>query len=89
MEGLPDIEDSDNYLFLWEINNDIFETYKVVKHYLNEYYSIDSAILLAIIKDKGMSVTKTLSNIPYIHSGYISIISDKAEDDGRSEEQEP
>jgi len=48
---------------------------------------MDSAILLSLIQDKGLSVTDTLTNIPYIHSGYVNIISDKEEKDGRAEEQ--
>ena len=47
---------------------------------------MDSAILLSLIQDKGLSVTDTLTNIPYIHSGYVNIISSKEEENGRSEE---
>lgn len=45
-------------------------------------YAIDSAVLLALIKDKAMPVERTLRLIPFIHSGYLSIITDRVDDNG-------
>jgi hypothetical protein len=35
---------------------------------------MDSAILLALIKDKKSPVEETLFQIPYIHAGYTNIL---------------
>jgi hypothetical protein len=43
--------------------------------------------LLALIKEKGLPLIKTLEEIPYIHSGYVNIITPKADDNGRSDKE--
>lgn len=42
--------------------------------YLNENYNIDSSILLTLIQEEKLPVVKTLHDIPYIHSGYVSTL---------------
>ena len=69
-----EIED-DEIFYLWDTNATIFNLYKILRNYLvGELYSIDSAILLALIKDKYLPITDTLDKIPYIHSGYVSAL---------------
>ena len=76
---VPEEEDEVVELFLWESNIEVFDVYKILRNYLTEYYGIDSAILLALIQDKKAELSTTLEKIPYIHSGYISVVSDKKE----------
>jgi hypothetical protein len=54
----------------------LFNIYKIIRNYLSEYYGIDSAVLLALIRDKELDVEETLYLIPFIHSGYLSIVVD-------------
>ncbi len=73
-EEEEEIED-DEIFYLWDTNAAIFNLYKILRNYLiGELYTIDSAILLALIKDKYLPVTDTLDKIPYIHSGYVSAL---------------
>jgi hypothetical protein len=61
------------YLF-WENFNSL-DIYQIARSYvINEYYSLDSNVLLALIKDKRVKVTETLEAISYIHYGYLSVI---------------
>jgi hypothetical protein len=60
--------------YLWEKNQQIYDLFAIVRNYLNEFYGIDSAILLALVKDLGLPVVETLEIIPFIHSGYLTII---------------
>jgi hypothetical protein len=67
-------EDEIIYLYLWESNKPIYDIYNILLNYvINEFYSLDSAILLALIADKELPITDTLRKIPYIHSGYLSV----------------
>ncbi len=73
-EEEEDVEE-DEIFYLWDTNAAIFNLYKILRNYLvGEVYSIDSAILLALIKDKYLPMTDTLDKIPYIHSGYVSAL---------------
>lgn len=81
-ETIEEIRDEEVYFYLWDTLEDIVSVYRTLTNYLSEYYAIDTSVLLALVKDKCMSVEKTLQLIPYIHSGYLDIIVDKAEDNG-------
>jgi len=48
--------------------------------YLGEYYSIDSAMLLELIKDKALPLQETLSYIAHMHSEYAGILIASARD---------
>ena len=65
---------------MWEGLAPYLDTYKICLNYLSEYHAIDSAILLALIKDKNLPMERALKLIPYIHSGYLDIIIEKKED---------
>jgi hypothetical protein len=41
---------------------------------INEFYSLDSAIVLALIKDFGLPIAESLKLIPHIHNEYITIL---------------
>jgi hypothetical protein len=83
MEG-----DEEVYFYLWENLEEVVSVYRTLTNYLSEYYAIDTAVLLALVKDKCMPVERTLQLIPYIHSGYLDIIVDKAEDNGGHDYQD-
>jgi len=55
---------------------------------VNEFHSLDSVILVELIKDSEVLITHGLASIPYIHSGYLSIILPKDTSNGRPD-QEP
>lgn len=75
-------EDEEVYFYLWDSLEEIVSVYRILTNYLSEYYALDTSVLLALVKDKCMPVERTLQLIPYIHSGYLDIIVDKAEDNG-------
>jgi len=68
------IEDEEDIIFyIWDCNKTIYDIYCVLLNYMTgEFYTIDSSILLALIKDKYLPITDTLRRIPYIHNAYIS-----------------
>ena len=76
IEQPPAEETKETYevFYLWEENSKLFKIFKILRNYLSEYYAIDSAVLLELIKDSKLNVTKSLSLMPYIHYGYLSII---------------
>lgn len=49
---------------------------------MTEYYGLDSKVLLALIQDKAMPVTRTLELIPYLHSGYVDTILPRSSENG-------
>lgn len=83
-DGIPEEKKQDyEILHLWDKNKHIFDIYKIVRNYpINEFYSIDSAVLIALIKDKGYSVSECLELIPYAHSGYVEILIENRDKDG-------
>lgn len=81
-ETIEETRDEEVYFYLWDTLEDIVSVYRTLTNYLSEYYAIDTSVLLALVRDKCMPVEKTLQLIPYIHSGYLDIIVDKAEDNG-------
>lgn len=77
--------EEDSTFFLFFDNLKILDIYQIARNYvINEYYSLDSTILISLIKDKYLNITETLEYIPYIHSGYLSIIlpTQKSSDNG-------
>ena len=62
------------YFYLWNSNEAIYSIYKLLRNFLKENYSIDSAIMLKLIEDKEMDLQVTLFGLPYLHSGYISTV---------------
>jgi hypothetical protein len=71
---------------LWDSNAELFTVYGILRSYLNENYGLDSAVLLAIIKEKELPVIQTLTDIPYIHSGYLNVVLPKADSNGESKD---
>lgn len=66
----------------------IFDIYTIVNNYVvNEFHSIDSSILIELIKDSDVAITHGLASIPFIHSGYLSIILPKDISNGRSDKE--
>ncbi len=92
-EDEDDEEDEEDIeiLYLWDCLADLFDLYRICKNYItNEFYTIDSAIILAIINDKKLPVTQTLEYFPYIHSGYVSmILPTRTEDNGERSNKDP
>ena len=71
------LDGSENTFYLWSTELDLFKVYKILRHYLTEGYVLDSSTLLALLKDTNLNLTKSLENIPYIHSGYVNVIAPK------------
>lgn len=79
MEDEEEVEekDEDVYIYLWDINEPIYRLYQILRLYLKEYYLLDTAILLELIKQKDLDCVDVLEYIPYIHSGFVSKIETK------------
>lgn len=85
LEALLDI-DSDNTIVtttvgdetividLWECNSQVFELYKILYPFTKSDYTIDTTMLLALIKDFDIPLRETLVSVQYIHDGFVSII---------------
>jgi hypothetical protein len=65
--------------YLWETNEQIFEVYKIIRNYLNEYYGLPQNILLELIREEQLPLKDTLFKIPFIHSGFLDVIVPKGE----------
>lgn len=78
MEIEEKVEEDVGFIFyIWDINEVYFELYQILYNYLNEYYSINAPVLLSLISSEGLEVKKTLTLIPFIHSGCLSVILEK------------
>jgi hypothetical protein len=82
-EVAEEIHEEDVF-YLWDTKEVIFKIYKIARNYLSEYYALDSAILIELIKENKVSMESALSEIPYIHSGYLNIILEEKEN-GRTD----
>lgn len=71
--------------YLFEENVKVFNIFKIIRFYLNEYYALgtSSALLLELIKENKLPLEQTLIDVPYIHSGYLSVVLPKGKDDGK------
>lgn len=67
-------EYEDTISYLWDINEDSYNIYVILRNFLSEHYAIDSTLLLRLIDEKKLALEQTLFNIPYIHSGYVATI---------------
>lgn len=66
--------------YLWDCYKDIYDIFMIVRCYLNEYYGVDSGILISLIKDKNLDLSKSLGDMAHILSGYVGIISTRNDD---------
>lgn len=62
--------------YLWDISEDIFDVYKICKDYIDENYSLNTTVVVELIKDGQYNMTYMLKSIPYIHSGYTKVLSE-------------
>lgn len=82
-EEEEDIEEEEIF-YIFDTVKDLFDIYNICLSYVvNEFNSLDSTVLIALIKDKGLNITDSLSKIPYIHSGFLNIINSKAKSNGK------
>ena len=74
--------EKEEIFYLFDVNEKLFDIFKIIRYYLNEYYSLGaaSAILLKLIEEQDLPVKESLELIPYIHSGYLTIIVDTTND---------
>lgn len=78
---MEDDEDEIEVFYLWDTKQTVFKIYKIARNYLSEYYALDSAILIELIKENKVSMEETLNEIPYIHQGYLNIILEEKENE--------
>ena len=71
---VPVVEVEEKAVYLWETSFKLYEIHRILRNYMNEYYSLDTAILLRLIDAKHMDVEDTLFKLPYLHSGYTEIL---------------
>lgn len=57
-------------LFLWEQHLEVYKLYRLLFSYFGEGYSIDTAVLLALIAAKSLDLEQTLLDVSYIHAGF-------------------
>jgi hypothetical protein len=55
---------------------------------MSEYYVLDTALLLRLIDEFKLPVVKALTYIPYIHSGYLSIVLEENKTDGTKDNRD-
>jgi hypothetical protein len=79
-------EEKVEYFYLWDTLEDILTTYKILRNYHDKDYHISSIVLIELIKANNLDMVRTLEYVPYIHSGYISILlEDRNTKDGNEE----
>lgn len=79
-ETTEEVDEDFEVIYLWDTLKDIFDIYSIARMYLQEYYGLDSTILLALIKEKSLLPSVVLPRIAYIHSGFVSIVSPISKD---------
>lgn len=67
-------KDEEVVFYLWDTLKDIFDIFKIVRLYLNEYYIVDSGILLALINEKGCSPSYILERMPAMMASYLEVV---------------
>ena len=72
------IIDEIHIIELWNTNLPIYKIYFILKDYLKDNYSIDSYILIALIKEQKLPLTEMLRAIPFIHSGFLTRLLENA-----------
>lgn len=77
-----DLQDEIEIFYLWEENEKVFELYKILRNYLNEYYGLPENILLELIKEEKLPLKETLTKIPFIHSGFLDVVVPKGDSNG-------
>ena len=60
--------------YLWDTLKDIYEIFKIIRLYLNEYYIMDSSVLLALIQEKGCSPSHVLELMPHMMASYLDVV---------------
>jgi len=61
-------------LYLWTVNEVAFNIYKTARHYSSENYKLDSQVIIEMAKESSAKVGKVLTDIVFIHSGYLEVI---------------
>ena len=67
-------EDTEICIFLFADKEPIYQIYSIARLYLDENYSLDSAILLRLIDKKDLDIEQALLDIFLMHSGYVDVI---------------
>lgn len=80
-------EIQEDITYLWTTNYPVFEIYQIAKNYMTEYYGLDSLILVELIREQSLPLTRMLFLIPFIHSGFLSIVVPKPEEKDNGREQ--
>ena len=77
-EELMKEDEKEEIFYLFDINEPLFDIFKIVRHYFNETYSLGaaSALIIRLIDDLQIPLKEGLELLPYIHSGYLTIILD-------------
>lgn len=80
-------EDTIEYFELWETNQSIFEIYKTVRNYTSKDYELNGCdkVITTLAKSLKIKPAKALTLIPFIHSGFVSMmIANRDLDDGQN-----
>ena len=79
----PDLDNSEDeepeedeviIIFLWEEHKGIFDVYKILRNYISPDYELDSALLLALLTDNDLPITKSIKLLSFIHGSYVNTI---------------
>jgi hypothetical protein len=76
------------YFYLFKCNIKYHKVFKLLRNYMSEYYVLDTALLLRLIDEFELPVVKALTYIPYIHSGYLSIVLEENKTDGTKDNRD-
>ena len=80
IEEEPEEQEENITFYLWDSLETTYKIYNIASNYLKEYYTLDTVVLIELIKAHSADMIKILHDIPYIHSGYLSIIVDPPEE---------
>jgi len=79
-EVIEEIDEEETF-YLWTSNQTTFNIYKTARFYSDEKYKLDSQVIIEMAKESSANVSKILSDIIYIHSGYVNVILDNQKEE--------
>lgn len=78
-------EDTEIPIFLFSDKELVYRVFLVARFYLTENLGLDSAICLRLLDKYELDIEEGLRDLYYIHSGYISVLTEDLKDGRESD----
>lgn len=75
LQAVKAIEDENIILYLWDVNNEVYEIFKTLRNFINwQNYEVPPTYLVSLVKEEGYNLKQILTLFPYIYDSYIRVI---------------